>query len=299
MFLFTRLIVFCFIFLGNVWGTDNSLSENSYSDDGQSSLKGRRFNEIRNNEMERPSSQLISASSPNLFIRQPGISDQPKITYSSTLESANLTPQITPQNSGIIPPMIQSTAEENSPVIRGGLPGENEIFSVQNNENVNIEALLRSLGIAEAPELTEAINFFIHRHLSVTQVHEARMEALFMDQSNKVKGIHDWVTRGWRIAKWLVGTSQNFSTVAVVVLAVLANCFPDRAVLLATVSGAVGAFGTLLSKMYDYCQEKSLNRLAYNLVVMAVQATKIEQMRTLEENLTTINGLINLQEKNA
>lgn len=175
-------------------------------------------------------------------------------------------------------PTVQSkeNVTENCPLV---FNKDEDLSYQQNGVSIDFSAFFRMMGISNCESFAEAATFLVQHHLTEIQLHLAQLEAT--SESKPKTSVYDWVTNGWSFAKWVVGTSQNFSTIAVVILGILANIFPDDAVVLATSSGVVGAVGTLLSKMYEYCNNKFLSRVARNIVIMAIQAKKMENIQSL------------------
>lgn len=140
------------------------------------------------------------------------------------------------------------------------------------NRGRDYAPFLRSIGVTQnIDKVIESCKFLEDNYLTPEQIAQADMEVFSPDRT-PIKSVYSWKSAGWGLAQWLVGTSQNFAYITIVVCAVVANILPDKAVCLATTSGAVAGVGALLSKMYTYCKNKRLNSIAYNMVLMAAQA---------------------------
>ena len=132
---------------------------------------------------------------------------------------------------------------------------------------------LKSLCINENLDKAVESCKFLEKMLSDEEIAQADMEAASPNAQLK-NGMYDWVTAGWGLAQWIVGTSRNFSYLTIVTCAALANVFPRNAVTFATASGVAAGFGAFLPKTHQYCKEKKLKRMAYNMVVMSGQLEK-------------------------
>lgn len=157
------------------------------------------------------------------------------------------------------------------------LERDSNLFTRLNDAVIDFEPLIRSLGLTrQAEHFSNTFNFLVHNYLTPQDVYVSEMIAISAPRQTQ---IFDWVTNGWKCAKWAVGTSQNIATILIGIGGIAANFFKDQAVILATISAIVAAGGTLLSLVYDYCDKKRLNRIARNLVIMAIQAAKAEEER--------------------
>lgn len=146
------------------------------------------------------------------------------------------------------------------------------------NRRRNYIPFLKSLGITENIDKAVESCKFLENMLSDDDLAQADMEAASPNAALK-KGMYDWVTSGWGLAQWIVGTSRNFSYLTIVACAAFANVFPQSAVSLATASGMAAGFGAFLPKTHQYCKEKKLKRMAYNMIVMSGQLER--RARTL------------------
>lgn len=157
------------------------------------------------------------------------------------------------------------------------------------NRGRNYEPFLRSIGVTEnIDKVIESCRLLENNYMTPEQIAQADMEALSIDRE-LIRSVYDWRSAGWGIAQWFAGTSQNFASITVVICAVLANAFPNKAVSLATTSGAVASIGALLSKIHSYCKTKRLTCIAYNMVVMAGQAAARERAERALENQEDID----------
>lgn len=183
--------------------------------------------------------------------------------------------------------LIEPQTSMNSMPVMGNSFADNEpkVFMQLNDAVIDFEPLIRAQGLtSQSSNFIESFNFLVHNYMTPADVHVAQMVAMSTD---KQASIFDWVTNGWKCAKWAVGTSQNIATILIAVGGIAANFFKDKAVMLATASAIVAAGGTLLSLVYDYCDKKRLYRIARNLVIMAIQAAREEEKQNRSE-LTTI-----------
>lgn len=175
----------------------------------------------------------------------------------------------------------QSTMD-NVPVASSSnlLEKESNLFAQLNDAEIDFWPLLRAQRITkQAPYFIETFNFLVHNYLTPADVYVAEIAAI---SSPKQCEMFDWVTNGWKCAKWTVGTSQNIAAILIAAGGIAANFFKKKAVLLATLSAIIVTCGTFLSLVYDYCDRKRMHRLARNLVIMAIQAAREEEERNDE-----------------
>ena len=177
-------------------------------------------------------------------------------------------------------PITQSITQQSSTIsaitteVRNVAPTSN---ATPSNRGRDYGPFLRSMGVTQNIEkVIESCRFLENNYITPEQIAQADMEALSLDRT-PIRSVYDWRSAGWGIAQWFAGTSQNFASITVVICAVLANTFPNKAVALATSSGAVAGIGALLSKVHSYCKTKRLTCIAYNMVVMAGQAAARER----------------------
>lgn len=192
-------------------------------------------------------------------------------------------------------PLTQSITQQNSTIsaitteVSNITPTNNVTPS---NRGRDYGPFLRSIGVTQnIDKVIESCRFLENNYMTPEQIAQADMEALSRDRT-PIKSVYDWRSAGWGIAQWFAGTSQNFASITVVICAVLANTFPNKAVALATSSGAIAGIGALLSKVHSYCKTKRLTCIAYNMVVMAGQAAAQERARlatVLEEGRAVDN----------